>query len=89
MATVAQAEEWIHTACGMCYTSCGIRVRVQNGVVVAVEGDPNNPLNQGRMCAKGKAAMMNLYNPHRVKTPLRRTNPEKGRGVDPRWEEIS
>ncbi len=41
------------------------------------------------MCAKGKAGIMNLYNPHRVKVPLKRTNPEKGIDVDPGWQEIS
>ena len=29
-----------------------------------------------------------LYNPHRVRTPLRRTNPRKGRGEDPGWAPV-
>jgi molybdopterin-containing oxidoreductase family molybdopterin binding subunit len=41
------------------------------------------------MCAKGKAGVMNLYNPNRVKVPLKRTNPNKGIDVDPGWQEIS
>ena len=32
---------------------------------------------------------MNLYNPYRVKTPLKRTNPNKGPDVDPKWVEIT
>jgi thiosulfate reductase/polysulfide reductase chain A len=32
---------------------------------------------------------MALYDPDRVKTPLKRTNPEKGKGVDPGWVAIS
>ncbi|MCH8055723.1 MAG: molybdopterin-dependent oxidoreductase, partial [Deltaproteobacteria bacterium] len=80
---------WIPTACGMCYVGCGIRVQMKNGVVVAIEGDPNHPQNRGNMCAKGKAGVMNPYNPHRVTVPLKRTNPQKGLDVDPGWKEIS
>jgi molybdopterin-containing oxidoreductase family molybdopterin binding subunit len=62
---------------------------MEDGVALRVEGDPNHPQNRGNMCAKGKAGLMNLYNPHRVKSPLKRTNPEKGLHVDPGWQEIS
>src|SRR3970040_992986 len=83
------ATKWVPPTCGMCYIGCGIRVLVEDGVVMSIEGDPNNPQNRGNMCAKGKAGVMNLYNPNRVKVPLKRTNPEKGLNVDPRWQEIS
>ncbi|MBI4524189.1 MAG: molybdopterin-dependent oxidoreductase [Deltaproteobacteria bacterium] len=82
-------SEWILTACGMCYVGCGVRVLVEDGRVLAIEGDPNHPQNRGKMCAKGKAGIMNPYNPHRVKKPLKRTNPKKGLYVDPGWQEIS
>ena len=54
------ASKWIQTACGMCYARCGIRVLVEDGVVVNIEGDPNNPQNRGNMCAKGKAGVITL-----------------------------
>jgi len=73
----------------MCYVGCGIKVQVQDGVAVNIEGNPDNPQNRGMMCAKGKAGIMNLYNPNRVKKPLKRTNPKKGIDVDPGWTEIS
>jgi len=79
----------IKTACGQCYIGCGVEVRVQNGVVVGIDGNPDNPQNRGKMCAKGKAGFMNLYNPNRVKVPLKRTNPKKGVDEDPGWQEIS
>jgi len=56
---------------------------------VKIEGDPEAPHNMGKQCAKGQAAIMTLYDPNRVKTPLIRTNPEKGIGVDPKWKAIS
>jgi len=82
-------SEVVLTSCGMCYIGCGIKVQLEDGVVVHIEGNPDNPQNRGKMCAKGKAGFMNLYNPNRVKTPLKRTNPRKGVDEDPGWQEIS
>ncbi len=82
-------DEWIKTCCSMCYNGCGTKVHVVDGVATKIEGNTDCPNNEGRLCAKGNAAIMNLYSPDRLKTPLKRTNPEKGKGVDPQWEEIS
>ncbi|MEX2134758.1 MAG: molybdopterin-dependent oxidoreductase, partial [Acidimicrobiia bacterium] len=43
----------------------------------------------GAICPKGNAGIMALYDPDRVKVPLKRTNPDKSEGADPGWEEIS
>src|SRR5271157_3811425 len=81
---------WIDTLCGRCYASCGIRVRRINGVAVKIEGQPNSPHgSRGGTCAKGLAGLQVLYDPNRLKVPLKRTNPEKGLFVDPQWKEIS
>ncbi len=85
----AKEDTWVTSACGMCYSPCGIKVHRVNGVVVKIEGNPDFPHNLGRLCAKGNAGIMSLYDPNRLKTPLKRTNPEKGIGVDPKWVEIS
>ncbi len=91
METIADAtkSKLIPTVCGMCYIGCGVLVEVNDGVVVNIEGNPDNPQNRGKMCARGKSGVMNLYNPNRVKVPLKRTNPKKGLDVDPGWQEIS
>ncbi|MBI4200498.1 MAG: molybdopterin-dependent oxidoreductase [Chloroflexi bacterium] len=81
--------EWVPTTCRMCLVGCGILVKVENGRVANVIGNPDTPKNRGRMCAKGKSGIMNHYNVNRVTTPLKRTNPEKGIGVDPGWQPIS
>jgi len=57
--------------------------------VVDVAADPHSPNFRGHICAEGKARFFDLYHPNRVLRPLRRSNPEKGIGVDPRWQEIS
>jgi thiosulfate reductase/polysulfide reductase chain A len=41
------------------------------------------------ICPKGNAGIMSLYDPDRVRTPLKRTNPDKSLGSDPKWQEIS
>ena len=89
METTQSKSELINTVCGMCYIGCGVKVQVEDGVAVNIEGNPDNPQNRGMMCAKGKAGIMNLYNPKRVKAPLKRTNPKKGLGEEPGWVEIS
>jgi thiosulfate reductase/polysulfide reductase chain A len=41
------------------------------------------------ICPKGNAGTQALYDPDRVKTPLKRTNPDKSEGADPKWQPIS
>ncbi|MBI4607595.1 MAG: polysulfide reductase NrfD [Candidatus Rokubacteria bacterium] len=82
-------DAWIPSACSLCYNQCGIRVHKKNGVVVKIEGNPESPLGMGRLCPKGLAGIMLLYDPHRLKVPLKRTNPLKGIHVDPGWVEIT
>jgi molybdopterin-containing oxidoreductase family molybdopterin binding subunit len=78
----------IPSVCQSCVNTCGILIKVKNGAVVGIEGNPANPHNYGRLCAKGIAAVMGLYDPHRVTAPLKRTNPQKGIGIDPGWEPV-
>ncbi len=81
-------DVWIPSVCRVCPNCCGLRVHRKDGVIVKIEGNPDNPHNNGRICAKGMANLMALYDPNRVTRPLRRTNPQKGIGVDPKWQEI-
>jgi thiosulfate reductase/polysulfide reductase chain A len=43
----------------------------------------------GKICPKGNAGIMQLYDPDRVKTPLKRTNPDKSPQADPHWQQLS
>lgn len=86
---MGQIRREVPTACYMCYCDCGVRAQIVDGVVVDIVGDANNPNSNGKICAKGRAGLMSLYDPYRVRKPLRRTNPEKGIGIDPKWQEIS
>ncbi|MCX8022559.1 MAG: molybdopterin-dependent oxidoreductase [Syntrophorhabdaceae bacterium] len=68
---------------------CATLVHMEDGIVVRVEGNPDAPPNWGTLCPKGNAEIMALYNPYRIKTPMIRTNPEKGLDVDPMWKEVT
>ena len=65
------------------YAPVQVRIRAE------LEGNPETPAGSGRICAKGTAQLMTLYDRHRINYPVKRTNPEKGVGVDPKWERIS
>ncbi|NHV97095.1 MAG: molybdopterin-dependent oxidoreductase [Thaumarchaeota archaeon] len=79
-------EEWKPTACWIGKQDCGILARVVDGRVIKLEGNPLHPRNRGTLCPKGQAQIMALYDPYRVKAPLKRVN-EKGKPGE--WVEIS
>jgi anaerobic selenocysteine-containing dehydrogenase len=83
-------SEWKHAYCSSCiWPDCATLIKVKDGVAVQVKGDPEGPFNKGTLCPRGSAILANLYNPYRVKAPMKRTNPQKGLDVDPGWVEIS
>lgn len=43
--------------CPFCAVGCGVIASVEGGKVVGIEGDPDHPINQGRLCSKGMALM--------------------------------
>jgi anaerobic selenocysteine-containing dehydrogenase len=47
------ADRWVRTTCGYCSVGCGMLVGVREGRAVAVQGDPEHPVNRGRLCPKG------------------------------------
>lgn len=57
------------TTCMECAAACGLVVRTVQGRAIKVEGNDHHPVNQGKTCARGQAALQGLYNPDRVKGP--------------------
>ena len=83
-------EGWVRSACIICLNRCGILAhRTADGYVDKIVGDPDNPHNQGKTCAKGNSGMEGISPEIRVTTPMRRTHPDKGIGVDPKFTPIS
>jgi anaerobic selenocysteine-containing dehydrogenase len=75
-----------NTTCYMCACRCGIRVHLRDGEVRYIDGNPNHPLNNGVICAKGSSGIMKQYSPARLTKPLRR-KPGTDRGAG-EYEEI-
>ncbi len=61
------------TDCTLCYHSCGTIMTIEDGKAVKVEGLPSHPLNHGKLCEKGEAMLDNIYDPNRLRYPLKRT----------------
>ena len=79
------------TTCYMCACRCGIRVHLRNGEVRYIDGNPEHPLNQGVICAKGASGVMKQTSPARLSMPLlRRPGSERGDGEfdEISWDEV-
>jgi anaerobic selenocysteine-containing dehydrogenase len=68
---------------------CAIEVFVQDGRAVRVRGNQNSKTNHGYVCPRGHLIPQQLYDPDCIKVPMKRANPVKGHGVDPKWVPIS
>ncbi len=65
---------WYASTCGQCPSGCGIVVRVIEGRARKIEGNPEHPLNRGRLCARGQTGLQALYNPDRFPSPVRQSS---------------
>jgi len=83
------SEKWVTTSCLNCSTRCATHVKVVNGKAVRIAGNPLSQVSEGEICPRGHIGLQVLYDPSRITGPLKRTNPVKGRGVDPGWVSIS
>jgi molybdopterin-containing oxidoreductase family iron-sulfur binding subunit len=69
------------STCTVCPNACGILIRTREGRPIKVDGNPEHPVNKGKICAKGQANILNLYDPERLSVPLKKD--------DTRFDEIS
>lgn len=84
-------EQWHPSVCGECSAACGTlarvmasereievdgeRVRQKIAAVKKLEGNPLDPISGGRLCARGHASLQSLYNPDRLRSPMKRVGP--------------
>src|SRR3954469_4192750 len=69
---VPGVSTWYASSCTECSSGCGVHVRTREGRAVKLEGNPDHPVNQGKLCSRGQAALQGLYNPGRLKGPMAR-----------------
>src|SRR5262245_62401688 len=84
---IAGAKE-VHSLCPYCAVGCSIVAYTKEDGkghthLLQIEGDPDSPVNEGRLCPKGATAMQLAVSSRRVEKPLYRAP-----GSD-RWQEIS
>ncbi|HEX3275242.1 MAG TPA: molybdopterin-dependent oxidoreductase, partial [Gemmatimonadales bacterium] len=60
------------STCTECEAGCGVHVRTREGRAVKLEGNPEHPVNQGKLCSRGQASLQGLYNPGRITQPMAR-----------------
>jgi len=78
-------EYWSTGICLQCPSGCGLRIRTVNGWPVKLEGIRDYPINKGHLCPKGQSGLQVLYDPDRIRHPLKR----KGKRGEGNWEEVS
>ena len=66
----------VKTTCELCDMGCGMIAYVKEGKLLEVEGMPEHPVNQGKLCPKGEAAIELVYSPDRLKYPMKREGNE-------------
>jgi len=85
---IRQAKETTSICC-YCAVGCGVIVHTEKagaGKIINIEGDPDHPINEGALCAKGAALSQLANNKDRVKSPLYRApNSDKWKKVSWDW----
>ncbi len=95
---------WKPSICTLCPAGCGTLVKVMEGDAEVVrdgkvglikmglakklEGNPNHPVNRGKLCPRGQASIQITYHPDRIRSPLKRTGPRgSGEFQEITWDE--
>ncbi len=84
--TVVRSSIWSPPGCHP--VGCGVKYYVdKDGRIDHVEGDENNPITKGRLCARCAALKDYVYNPSRVIYPMKRDRADRGKADA--WERIT
>jgi anaerobic selenocysteine-containing dehydrogenase len=65
-----------YRACNLCEAICGLEIRVENGEIVSIRGDEQDPFSRGHICAKAVALKDVHEDPDRLRRPVRRRGSE-------------
>jgi molybdopterin-containing oxidoreductase family iron-sulfur binding subunit len=72
------------STCRECPNSCAAIVKTREGRPIKVDGNPEDPISRGKLCARGQAGLRRTYDPRRFTGPMRRD----GDGLVPTtWDE--
>jgi len=74
------------STCVGCAQACGILIKTREGRPIKIDGNSDHPINRGKICAKGQASILNLYDPYRLRSP--QYGSAKGKKGDLSWKQI-
>ena len=83
-----QVDTTVATACQFCNANCRLHIGLRANRIISVQGEPNDPVQQGNICVKAPMMVQLAYNPLRLTTPLLRTGGQKG-SADSTFEPVS
>jgi len=83
--TVGQPNYYAST-CNSCSNACGTLIKTREGRPIKIDGNPYHPVSKGKLCAQGQASIMNLYDPDRLKNPLKK---DENIFVDYNWNDAN
>ncbi|MEP4467374.1 molybdopterin-dependent oxidoreductase, partial [Marinobacter alexandrii] len=63
-----------YRTCNICEAMCGLEIKHQDGNILSIKGDKEDPFSQGHICPKAVALQDFYHDRDRLKTPLKRTN---------------
>ncbi len=78
---VAGRPQYYASTCGACQAGCGLLVKVRDGRPIKLEGNPDQAISRGAICAVGQASILGLYDSLRLKQPL-------AGGKESTWAEV-
>jgi molybdopterin-containing oxidoreductase family iron-sulfur binding subunit len=75
-AIVPGIANYYASTCQECPAACGLLVKTREGRPIKLEGNPEHPVNQGALCARGQASIGRSYHPDRYRSPMKRVGDE-------------
>lgn len=86
---VFKEGQWIPSGCAGCTSWCSKEIYVVEGRAVKVRGNPRSMVHRDNSCPRSHMALQQVYDPDRIKVPMKRTNPQKGKEQDPGFVPIT
>lgn len=84
--TIGKANYYA-TTLNCCSNYCSVLVKTREGRPIKIDGNPDHPINQGKVCIRGQASILNLYDPDRIKKPLEKVSANGF--VETRWLNVN
>lgn len=81
--------EWKPSGCLGCTSWCAKEVYVVDGRAIKIRANAASKVHGGNDCPRAHLAIQQVYDPDRIKQPMKRTNPNKGINEDPQFVPVS